>query len=533
MERVIGIDLGTTNSCVATFEGGVPKVIAIHGVYKTMPSMVAVTAAGKRLVGHLAKRQAITNAANTAYAVKRIIGRSFQHPIVERARRELPYQLTEGSNNDVNIVLQEHTYQIPEVSSFILYELKRIAEEYFGGPVEKAVITIPAYFNNGQRQATVDAGRLAGLEVIRLINEPTAAAIAYGLKKSFKKKIVVFDLGGGTFDVSILNITNGLFEVVATVGDTHLGGQDFDDRIVDWMLRSFEREHGIELRHDAMAIQRLRDAAERAKIDLSSINAAHINLPFICTHPQRGALHLQQTLTREMLEQLTTDLIYRTIDICDQLLHKEGIKRRELEDVLLVGGQTRMPKIQAAVRHYFGIEPSKSVHPDEAVALGAAIQAAVLTSSKPIEPPLLLLDVTPHNLGVVVAGGGFQTLISANTPIPARASHSFTTTRDQQTVMRIVVQQGQSAIASENELLGEFALTQLRPAKAGEVSIDVHFDISVDGILYVSAEDKETGLMQKVQMVSHGAMSDEEIQRLSAEHAVERLRFSLAAERAL
>jgi molecular chaperone DnaK len=517
-ERVIGIDLGTTNSCVATVEGGVPKVIANKGGYKTTPSMVAVSESGRRLVGHIAKRQAITNAVNTVYAAKRLIGRKWSHPSVQQAKQVLPYKLVEGETGDVRIELREKQYAVPEISAIVLSEMKKVAEEYFGGPVEKAVITIPAYFNDGQRQATKDAGRIAGLDVIRIINEPTAAALAYGFKKDIKKRVAVFDLGGGTFDISVLDIQDGVFEVLATAGDTYLGGEDFDQRIVEWLVFGFAKEHKLDLRTDVMALQRLRDAAEQAKMQLSTTTTTDINLPFIMSASGKAdALHLQRTLTREKLEELTADLVERTVEISDRMLKEARISKDEIEEVVLVGGQTRMPRVQQLVREFFGLDPAKSVHPDEVVALGAAVQASALVNSNTgKQPEMLLLDVTPLNLGIMIAGGYFNTLIPANTTVPTSKSHTFTTVRDDQTAVKIVVLQGESEIANQNEMLGEFILTDLPAGKRGTVEVDVTFDISPEGIVSVFAKDKATGRQQSIQVTATSRMSEEELQRVLA-----------------
>jgi molecular chaperone DnaK len=516
-DRYIGIDLGTTNSCVATVEDGVPTVIANKGGYKTTPSMVAITESGRRLVGHIAKRQAITNAQNTVYAAKRMIGRKWSHPSVEPARQVYPYKIVEGDHGDVRIELRDKTYAIPEISAMVLSEMKRIAEEHFGGPVTKAVITLPAYFNDGQRQATKDAGRIAGLDVIRVINEPTAAALAYGFKKNIQKRVAVYDLGGGTFDISVLDIHEGVFEVLATAGDTFLGGEDFDQRIVDWMVRDFVKEHKIDLRTDVMALQRLRDAAENAKMQLSAAASTDINLPFIITaEGKQDALHLQRTLTREQLESLTADLVKRSIAICERMLDDAKIKKDDINEVILVGGMTRMPSVQAAVKAFFGLEPAKSVHPDEVVALGAAVQAAALIGAATEEekPAMLLLDVTPHHLGIMIAGGYFNVLIPANSTVPTSATHTFTTVRDDQTTVKIVVLQGDSRVAQENELLGEFLLTDLAAGPRGTVEIDVRFDISSDGIVSVAAKDKSTGREQSIQVTASSRMSEDELKEI-------------------
>ncbi|HEX8952753.1 MAG TPA: molecular chaperone DnaK [Polyangia bacterium] len=512
-ERVIGIDLGTTNSCVAIVENGTPVVIPNRGGYKTTPSMVAIAENGKRLVGHIAKRQAITNAEHTVYAAKRLIGRKWSSPPVRQAIESVGYEITEGPHDDVRIVLRGQPYSIPEISAYVLQEMKLVAEEHLGGAVEKAVVTVPAYFNDGQRQATKDAGRIAGLDVIRIINEPTAAALAYGFGKNIERKVAVFDLGGGTFDISILEIGNGVFEVISTAGDTFLGGEDFDKRIIDWLVFGFAKEHKIDLRRDKMALQRLKDVAEKAKCELSSAKEAEINLPFIIS--QGGeALHLQRTLTREKLEELTADLIERCINICRKTLAEADIEKSAIEDVILVGGMTRMPKIQTMVAQFFGMEPCKGVHPDEVVALGASIQGAALTET---DSEMLLLDVTPHSLGIMIVGGYFHRLIQQNTTVPTQASHIFTTVKDNQTSVKILVLQGESDRAEENELLGEFILTGLRRAPKGEVEIEVTFEISADGIVSVSAKDQETGLKQAITVTATSGLTEEEIRRMVEE----------------
>ncbi len=518
MERVIGIDLGTTNSCVAAVVGGIPTVIANRGGYKTTPSMVAIAESGRRLIGHIAKRQAITNAENTVYAAKRLIGRKWSDPRTEAARADLPYTIIQGDIGDIRVQLRDRVYTVPEISAMVLTEMKKVAEDHFGEKIERAVITIPAYFNDGQRQATKDAGRVAGLDVIRIINEPTAAALAYGYRKDIQKKVAIYDLGGGTFDISILDIGEGVFEVLATGGDTFLGGEDFDRRIVEWLVFGFAKEHNIDLRNDPMSLQRLRDAAEKAKIELSMTQTTEINLPFIISTGKNDSLHLQRTLTREKLEELTSDLVERTLEMCNRTLKAAKIESDELEDVILVGGQTRMPRVQAAVKEFFGIEPSKNVHPDEVVALGAAVQAHALVTQGDGEPDLLLLDVTPHNLGIMIAGGYFQTLIPANSTVPTSANHMFTTVRDEQTAVKIVVLQGESGVAADNELLGEFILTGLRKAPRGEVEIEVTFDISPDGIVSVSAKDMDTGKEQSIQVTATNRLSDDELERIIREN---------------
>ncbi len=514
MEPVVGIDLGTTNSCVATVEHGVPVVIPNRGGYKTTPSIFAVAENGRRLVGHIAKRQAITNSENTVFAAKRLIGRKWGSPEVKSASETMPYKIVEGPHGDVRIKLRDKVYSIPEISAQILMEMRNVAEEYLGQPVSKAVVTVPAYFNDNQRQATKDAGRIAGLEVIRIINEPTAAALAYGFGKQIEKRVAIYDLGGGTFDISILDIGEGVFDVVATSGDTFLGGEDFDRRIIDWLVFGFAKEHKIDLRKDKMALQRLKDVAEKAKCELSSVTETEINLPFIISTGRSEALHLQRTITRKKFEELTVDLIERTIQICQQTLEDNGISVEEIDEVILVGGMTRMPKIQEMVAEFFKREPSKGVHPDEVVALGAAIQGAALMDES---TDILLLDVTPHSLGIMVAGGIFHRIIEQNTTVPTSVTQQFTTTRDNQTSVRILVMQGESDRAEDNELLGEFVLTGLRRAPAGEVTIDVTFSISADGLVSVSAKDVETGKEQSITVTASSGLTEEEIQRMMAE----------------
>jgi molecular chaperone DnaK len=515
MDTVIGIDLGTTNSCVAVVEGQSPTVIPNRGGYKTTPSMVAVTEAGKRLVGHIAKRQAITNAENTVYAAKRLIGRKWNSTQVKNALLTSSYTITEGPHDDVRISLRDKNYSVPEISSMILQEMKIIAEDYLGAPVSKAVITVPAYFNDNQRQATKDAGTIAGLDVIRIINEPTAAALAYGYGKHEDRVIAVYDLGGGTFDVSILELSaNGVFKVLATTGDTFLGGEDFDARIVDWLVRGFETEHGIDLRMDRMALQRLRDAAEKAKCELSGVRETDINLPFIISTGRNEALHLQRTLTREVLEHLTEDLVSRTIDICRDALTDARLSAQELNDVILVGGMTRMPAIVRAAAAYFECTPNKGVHPDEVVALGAAIQGAALIEDK---REMILLDVTPHALGIMTFGSRFEELIPQNTTVPTSRAKVFTTSRDNQTAVKILVMQGESDDAEQNELLGEFILTGLRRAPKGEIEIEVTFEINTDGIVSVYAKDLENGKAQSIQVTATSGLTQDEIRSMMAE----------------
>ncbi|MFO0735884.1 MAG: molecular chaperone DnaK [Labilithrix sp.] len=512
MEKVIGIDLGTTNSCVAIVENGTPVVIPNRGGYKTTPSMVAVTEAGKRLVGHIAKRQAITNAENTVYAAKRLIGRKWNSPQVKNAVATSSYRIVEGPHNDVRIVLRDKEFSVPEISAMVLQEMKVIAEDYLGETVSKAVVTVPAYFNDNQRQATKDAGEIAGLDVIRIINEPTAAALSYGFGRNIEKTVAVYDFGGGTFDISILEIgAHGVFKVIATAGDTFLGGEDIDARIIDWLVSGFKEEHSIDLRQDRMALQRLKDAAEKAKCELSSVRETEVNLPFIISSGRNEALHLQRTLTRQTLEELSDDLIERTVDICKQTLEDAKLEKDEIEEVVLVGGMTRMPKIQSAVQAFFEKEPNKGVHPDEVVALGAAIQGAALVDDK---QEMVLLDVTPHALGIMTFGSYFEELIPQNTTVPTHRTKIFTTSRDNQTAVKILVMQGESQRAEENELLGEFILTGLRRAPKGQVEIEVTFEINADGIVSVRAKDLETGLEQSIQVTATSGLTREEIKSM-------------------
>ncbi len=523
MERVIGIDLGTTNSCVAIVEDGVPTVIPNRGGYKTTPSMVAVTEAGKRLVGHIAKRQAITNAENTVYAAKRLIGRKWSSPQVKNAVLTASYKIIEGPHGDVRIQLRDKTYSVPEISAMVLQEMKVCAEDYLSEPVSKAVVTVPAYFNDTQRQATKDAGQIAGLDVIRIVNEPTAAALAYGFGKTMEKTIAVFDLGGGTFDISVLEIgAGGVFKVIATAGDTFLGGEDFDARIIDWLVQGFKDQHGVDLRQDRMALQRLKDAAEKAKCELSTVTETEINLPFIISSGRNEALHLQRVLTRSTLESLCEDLVERCIEICKQTLEDARLDRDEVEDVVLVGGMTRMPRVQDSVKEFFGREPSKGVHPDEVVALGAAVQGSALVDET---KQMILLDVTPHALGIMTFGSNFEELIPQNTTVPTARSKIFTTSRDRQTAVKILVMQGEHQKATENELLGEFILTGLRSAPKGQVEIEVTFEINSDGIVSVSAKDLENGQQQSIQVTASSGLTKEEVGRMmedAKEYMVER-----------
>jgi molecular chaperone DnaK len=517
VEPVIGIDLGTTNSVVATVRDGIPRVIPNRSGQLLTPSIVAIAKNGKKLVGALAKRQAITNAENTVFAAKRLIGRRWGSKEVEDARHVLPYTLAAGPEGyDVRVVLGGRPLSVSEVSAMVLAELKADAEAWFGRPVRKAVVTVPAYFNDGQRQATKDAGRIAGLEVLRIINEPTSAALAYGFGKQIEKKVVVFDLGGGTFDVSILDIGKSVYDVVAVGGDTYLGGEDFDRRVMDWLTFAFAKENGgIDLRQDKMALQRLRDSAEKAKCELSTATTAPIHLPFLVAGADgRGALHLDKQLSREQLEELTKDLVGRCIAVTEKTMKDAGVRAGQVSDVILVGGMTRMPRVQKAVKEFFGREPNRGVHPDEVVALGAAIQAHALVAPAPKGEEVLLLDVTPQNLGLMVVGGYFQTVIPKNTTVPTSQTHLFTTVQDDQTSVRIAVLQGESERAIDNELLGEFILDGIRPARRGEVSIDVAFEISADGIVGVSARDVDTGQQQSITVTATSGLTEDELKRI-------------------
>ena len=514
MERVIGIDLGTFNSCVAVVESGTPVVIANRGGYKVTPSMVAVTEGGKRLVGHIAKRQAVTNAESTVFAAKRLIGRKWDTPQVKNAIQTCPFHIVEGPHGDCRIKMRDKVYSIPEVSAMVLQEMKMVAEDYLGEEVNKVVVTVPAYFNDNQRQATKDAGAIAGLDVIRIINEPTSAALAYGFGKNLDRTVAVFDLGGGTFDISILEIaSSGVFKVLSTAGDTFLGGEDFDQRVIEWLVEGFQHEHAIDLRQDRMALQRLKDAAEKAKCELSAVTETEVNLPFIISSARNEALHLQRLLTRATLEELTADLIDRTVQICELTLGEAGLDKDELEDIILVGGMTRMPKVQERVSKFFQRDPCKGVHPDEVVGLGASIQGAALVDDSP-EMDMVLLDVTPHTLGIMVVGGYFEELIPQNTTVPTSRSKPFTTVRDNQTAVKILVLQGESRRAEDNELLGEFILTGLRRAAAGEVEVEVTFEINADGIVSVHAKDVETGKEQSITVTATSGLTEDEIDEM-------------------
>jgi molecular chaperone DnaK len=511
--KVIGIDLGTTNSCVAVMEGKQAKVIENAEGARTTPSMVAFGKGGEVLVGQPAKRQAVTNPENTVFAIKRLIGRRFDDPVVEKDKSLVPYKIVRGDNGDAWVEAGGKRYSPSQISAFILQKMKETAERYLGEGVSQAVITVPAYFNDAQRQATKDAGKIAGLEVLRIINEPTAAALAYGLEKRGQGTIAVYDLGGGTFDISILDIGEGVFEVKSTNGDTFLGGEDFDKRIMDYVADEFQKEQGIDLRSDRLALQRLREAAEKAKIELSSTLETSINLPFI-TADQNGPKHLDVKLSRAKFETLVDDLVQRTVGPCKEALKDAGMDVNKVNEVVLVGGMTRMPKVQAVVKQFFGKEPHQGVNPDEVVAVGAAIQAGVLQGDI---KDVLLLDVTPLSLGIETLGGVFTRLIERNTTIPARKSQVFSTAEDNQQAVTIRVFQGEREMAADNKLLGQFDLVGIPPAPRGVPQIEVTFDIDANGIVNVSAKDKGTGKEQQIRIQASGGLSEAEIERMVKE----------------
>jgi molecular chaperone DnaK len=513
--KMIGIDLGTTNSCVAVMEGGVAQVIPNQEGARTTPSIVGFTAKGERLVGQIAKRQALTNPKNTVFAVKRLIGRKFDSPEVGEAKKFTPFQLVAAPNGDVHIQIEDKVYSPPEISSFILQKLKAAAEDYLGEVVEEAIITVPAYFNDPQRQATKDAGLIAGLKVSRIINEPTAAALAYGLKGSGKNGqfVAVYDLGGGTFDITILEMADGLFQVRATGGDTYLGGEDFDQRVIDWLISEFQRETGIDLKQDRMALQRLKEAAEKAKCELSTAQQTEIVLPFISADAS-GPKHLNTVLGRQKYEELTDSLLERTIEPCRRCLADATLKPEQIDEVLLVGGQTRAPKVAEIVRQVFGKEANRAVNPDEGVAMGAAIQTGILQGEV---KDLVLLDVTPHTLGIETKDGTFTPLIDRNSTIPTRKSRVFTTVADNQTRVEVHALQGESDMSAYNKSLAKFELTNIPPAPKGVPQIEVTFEIDVNGIVSVSASDQATGRSQSMVIHASGGLSQADVGRLVAE----------------
>ena len=510
MAKVIGIDLGTTNSCVAVMEGGKPKVIDNVEGARTTPSIVAFAKDGERLIGQPAKRQAVTNPENTVFAVKRLIGRRFDDPMTKKDMELVPYNIVKGNNGDAWVKAGGEDYSPSQISAFILQKMKETAEAYLGEKVEQAVITVPAYFNDAQRQATKDAGKIAGLEVLRIINEPTAAALAYGLDKQDNKTIAVYDLGGGTFDISILEVGDGVFEVKSTNGDTFLGGEDFDSKLVEFLADTFKKDEGIDLRTDKLALQRLKEAAEKAKIELSSAATTEVNLPFI-TADANGPKHLVKTITRADLEKLVEDLVKRTLEPCKKAIKDAGVSASEIDEVVLVGGMTRMPRVREVVKEFFGKEPHTGVNPDEVVAMGAAIQAGVLQGDV---KDVLLLDVTPLSLGIETLGGVFTRMIDRNTTIPTKKSQVYSTADDNQQAVTIRVFQGEREMAADNKLLGQFDLVGIPPAPRGVPQIEVTFDIDANGIVNVSAKDKGTGKEQQIKIQASGGLNDADIEQM-------------------
>ena len=513
MAKVIGIDLGTTNSCVAVMEGGKPKVIENAEGTRTTPSIIAFAKDGERLIGQPAKRQAVTNPQNTIFAVKRLIGRRFEDPLTKKDMELVPYSIAKGSNGDAWVRAGGETYSPSQISAFILQKMKETAESYLGETVTQAVITVPAYFNDAQRQATKDAGKIAGLEVLRIINEPTAAALAYGLDEQKNKTIAVYDLGGGTFDISILEAGDGVFEVKSTNGDTFLGGEDFDSKVVNFLADSFRKEQGIDLRSDKLALQRLREAAEKAKIELSAAVTTEVNLPFI-TADAAGPKHLVKTITRSDLEKMVEDLVRRTLDPCKKAIKDSGIKAGDIDEVVLVGGMTRMPRVREVVKNFFGKEPHAGVNPDEVVAIGAAIQAGVLQGDV---KDVLLLDVTPLSLGIETLGGVFTRMIDRNTTIPTKKGQVYSTADDNQSAVTIRVFQGEREMAADNKMLGQFDLIGIPPARRGVPQIEVTFDIDANGIVSVHAKDKGTGKEQQIKIQASGGLNEADIEQMVKE----------------